>query len=675
MAKKNSGGGAALVGLIVLGIIVKYWAIFFPLAVLGLIIWGLAKLAKSRSTPETRPSTIAAKTTSQTALDLTRPQKTSAPPAKTAIPIPTLKIEVTTNYQSHSPPKESPYVPPYRTDTTIYGASAQPVLPNSVWIPRGRTVENDGYTIRDGLIYFGCGLRNIRGWGVEPALIDPSLPIDKGNPDRAGSNMDYCPSYAQIHPSSRAAYLEWLSTGKNDPSAYIGYVFLYFYGLERRALIDIRESALAHWDTTESGVLRKTGDEAKESASAQAELDEIIAESKRLLSVYGHNGSFGSYCSSFIDVIETLKSKERLYAKPPMYSPPCNDIPFSVKIALGQMAVDGMLLPAEWACAWVETDPMAYLRTPAKRCREEFRKLFRLKYAEKFKAGCKLKQNKTKLKFFYRAASASFGGQLEIPIKGLPDVTVLNEPITTLRLIAYWCTNELDAYSRHMGRKNSSRNSIEAITLLPQTLIEQHENKEYRNLSNWLNDLSISAQPVKVDFDQLLRLTPSISRDGFGKREATSLALALSRMGVGIEPDARFGNLLPKAGESVVLFKIAESAPSSPSPEYSAAMVLMHLASSVASADGTVSPEEERHLKEHIEAWLHLSTDERTRLKAHTQWLLTSFPGMNGIKKRMEELKMEQKESIARFLVSVAQADGYVDPTEIKVLSKIIAVP
>ena len=40
--------------------------------------------------------------------------------------------------------------------------------------------------------------------------------------------MGYWPSYSSISPEARAAYLGWLSTGKSDPQADIGYVFLYF---------------------------------------------------------------------------------------------------------------------------------------------------------------------------------------------------------------------------------------------------------------------------------------------------------------------------------------------------------------------------------------------------------------------------------------------------------------
>jgi tellurite resistance protein len=164
---------------------------------------------------------------------------------------------------------------------------------------------------------------------------------------------------------------------------------------------------------------------------------------------------------------------------------------------------------------------------------------------------------------------------------------------------------------------------------------------------------------------------PSIKPEGFGKKEATALANLLAKMKVGIEPDPRFGNFIPKAGQDVVLFKISDNAPNSPSTEYSAATVILHLASAVASADGSIDSAEERHLEEHVETWLHLSPDEKTRLRAHTQWLLSAFPGMNGVKKRIEVLKQGQKESLGRFLVGVAQADGYIDPTEMKTLTKI----
>ena len=96
------------------------------------------------------------------------------------------------------------------------------------------------------MIYVGRGLRACREFGgVEPALIDPKLPVDWDDPDVDGDLMSYWPSYSSIEPSSRAAYLEWLSTGRSDPNAYIGYVFLFFYGIERRLLQDAQDDPVS----------------------------------------------------------------------------------------------------------------------------------------------------------------------------------------------------------------------------------------------------------------------------------------------------------------------------------------------------------------------------------------------------------------------------------------------
>ena len=57
--------------------------------------------------------------------------------------------------------------------------------------------------------------------------------------------MSYWPSYSDIDPGCRATYLEWLANGRRDPDIDIGYVFLFFYGLERRVFFDAQHSSTA----------------------------------------------------------------------------------------------------------------------------------------------------------------------------------------------------------------------------------------------------------------------------------------------------------------------------------------------------------------------------------------------------------------------------------------------
>ena len=117
-------------------------------------------------------------------------------------------------------------------------------------------------------MYIGNGAKSVDGYETEPCLIDPRLPVGWKRPDWAGDTMGYWPSYDRIDRRARAAYLNWLIDGRLDKSAYIGYVFLFFYGLERRLLVDLG----ADFGHPDAAVL--------------------VAEIERLVGIYGDNRSF-----------------------------------------------------------------------------------------------------------------------------------------------------------------------------------------------------------------------------------------------------------------------------------------------------------------------------------------------------------------------------------------------
>ena len=112
---------------------------------------------------------------------------------------------------------------------------------NDRWILPGEEILVGGYTISGGYLYVGTSLQaSSEPWqsNVNPSLININFPIAKTNPDTKGDKMSYWPSYSEIEPDCRLAYLQWLASGKKNPNASIGYVFLYFYGIERRVVID-----------------------------------------------------------------------------------------------------------------------------------------------------------------------------------------------------------------------------------------------------------------------------------------------------------------------------------------------------------------------------------------------------------------------------------------------------
>jgi uncharacterized tellurite resistance protein B-like protein len=501
------------------------------------------------------------------------------------------------------------------------------------------------YTLPGGMLYVGEGLASVAGHGVEPALIDPSLPVNRSNPDRGGAGMTYWPSYSSISRECRAAYLDWVAAGRRDPSAYIGYVFLFFYGLERRALADTLRS-----------------EQAKQDVPA------IIREVEELLQVYGGNSSFRGYASQFLDVLKLIPA-DGGEVEPPM-EPVGYELPISVRVGIGRIVAAGKPLPADWALSWFLTHPETYLRTPAKRCPQEFRDLFRLRYARAFSDGLMLKPNRSKLKLAIRPASASFGGQVEVSID-LPDIAALTAPLSKLRQIGEGCAADLDAFSRWVGRNPEALKTVAAVAMLPSELAKTHESQEARGLWDWIEKTLGPHDRAICRTDDLLRLCPSFGSGKLAKSEAVLLAQFLEKGGYGIEPDVRFGGAPLAPGGMAVIFKFPADAAPVASPQYASATVLLHLAVAVSAADGSISPAEEKHLEEHMQRSLTLSNTERVRLSAHLSWLMQSRPSLTSLRKRLETLDARQRLSMAEFIIGVAGADGQISPEEIRTLGKI----
>jgi len=527
---------------------------------------------------------------------------------------------------------------------------AAPVDPDSVWVSAGRSVTIAGRKIDGGLLYVGDVLPPVGAWRtVEPALINPTLPVADASADYVGGVMPYWPSYSDISPTCRAGYLEWLADGRRRPDANIGYVFLFFYGLERRLLADTERSA-----------------------AARAEVETILGEIERLLRIYGENHSFRSYAGGLVDVKRVSTAKRLLYELPPPSGRTGYELPTALRVGIGQLIMDGKPIPVDWAWSWLSCHPEVYLRTPASRCSVEFRRLFERQYREKFGAGMILKPSKTKLALTYRPASSSFGNSVTFPVDDLPDVAALSAPVQKLREIAEQCTDKLDAYSRWLGRNPDGSGTLAAAALLPAELLLDKSSEDLDGIRQWLeSNLQHGRESVTVPAPDLLRLWSPAAGSKFTRKDAVGLAQILAKLGYGLEPDVRFGGPALDAEAKAVIFGLSEGAPATPSPAYSAAILSLHLAATVATADGTVTTEETQHLEEHLESALHLSAPERQRLRSHLAWLLADRPGMAGLKKRVDALSQPQRRGLTQLLVAIAGADGHFDPEEITALTKI----
>jgi tellurite resistance protein len=512
------------------------------------------------------------------------------------------------------------------------------------WVPAGVAIEIAGLTLPGGMLYVGKELRAPAGGGSDPALIDPRLAVDCRNPDWSGSTVGYWPSYSSISAQARGAYLTWLAGGRSHPGVPISWVFLFFYGLERRVIVD-----------------------AADAGPAAEDRQPIAAEVRRLLAVYGGDSSFHYYATQFLLLIEALSPR----AGPPGAAPPRTAsswfIPLQLRSGLGRYAAEGRPVPADWALSWAHFHPDIYPRTPAQRCPSEFEQLFRARYAMRHGAGLEVQPENILHRHTYVAASP---GIRQVSISsGLPDVLQLTAPTTALKALVEECTDALDAYSRYLGRHPAAKGTLPATALLPAELVDRN-NSEVLRLTAWVDERLGQHRQAVVDGRQLCSFWPAADPGNLAKAGAVSFAQLLGTLGVGVEPDVRLGGPVLNAGPAVI-FRAAPGQPAAPSAAYAAATLVLHLAAAVSLAGGRASGAERAQLRSGIAAAMHLTEPERVRLAAHLEWLLAGEARLTGISRRLDVLEQPQRESIADLLVTVAAADGVISPAEITALIKI----
>jgi len=513
----------------------------------------------------------------------------------------------------------------------------------SAWVPSSETASVAGHNI-GGMVYVGTPpLLNSYGYRDKcRAYIDPSLPVARSGTDKAGDGMPYWPGYSDISPQCRATYLDWLASGRNDASYNPGYMFLYFYGLERRCFVD----------------------------QSDEEIAEIVGEVRRLQSLYSDNHSVKRYLGEFLDFVMLFETD--ISAIEPIFERQGWDLPLTLKYAIGARIDKGENLTPDWLLSWFICHPESNLRTPATRCRDEFIALFRMRFDERFPDGLKVTKPRKKLTASYRAASSEFQGSANPTVDGkpVPDISGLRKPIEIAQELADEVMNDLDKLSRFLGRNPEGRGSVEAHALMPTELWEAFPSEEMDRLKFWASDV--------VDRGGLVPLKEVIGRlegetnEKIAKRQMTGAADALARLGFGLAPDPRFALRSPKAEELVVLFSLGEPIErlEEVSDSYRNALMELALGSFVAHADGRIAEPERRALEDQVSA-AALSDQERRRLRANLEWFLTVPPDMALLRRKLKDVGQDSQAAMRAALVGAAHADGIIHSDEVASIEKI----
>ncbi|WP_305097000.1 TerB N-terminal domain-containing protein [Croceibacterium aestuarii] len=522
------------------------------------------------------------------------------------------------------------------------------------WVPKGQTVTIGGRAI-DGMVYVGSPPKvSSHGYGERcRAYIDPSLSVASFGSDMEGDGMSYWPGYSTIPAVCRATYLDWLAGGRQDVTVNPGFLFLFFYGLERRFLVD-----------------QPSDDEKRE----------VVAEVERLKSLFSANYSVQRYLGEFLDIARIMAmggiSLDDATLKQAILENRSWDLPFSLKFALGGMIAEGKAFDAEWLHLWLHCHPERRLRTPAERCGDEFKALFKLKFDALYPDGLKVRTPRKLLKIDYRAASGEFNCSVNLTAGdggdvAIPDVTDLRSPVQKAQKIADEAMDELDKFSRYLGRNPDGRGTIEAQALLPAGLWSLFPSDELEELKDWAHE-QVAAGGLVPALDVLSRLEGE-TPEKLGKRNLTGAADALARIGFGMAPDPRFSLRGPKIDEPVVIFELGEPVEQleDVSPAYRTELFELALATFVAHADSKIVEAERRALREKIEATRGLTELERKRLHANLEWYLDVPPDMSWLRSKLKDAGAEHHLALRAAVVAIAHADSVIQSEEVACIEKI----
>lgn len=510
------------------------------------------------------------------------------------------------------------------------------------WVGPAETAVVHGRNIGD-MVYVGTppGARQGagRGW------IDPSLPIAPTARDIAGKGMPYWPSYSSIPADCRATYLDWLGRGRADAGYDAGYMFLYFYGLERRFLQD---------------------------NPPEAEGRAILAEVERLAAVYAASGSARRYLGEFAGLARAMLdgAPER-----PAPSRTGFEVPFDLLFGLGAQLAAGRPLSHDWLLAWWLNHPDRQVATAMRRCEPEFRLLFGILFYRRYPGGLVVKAPLRPLVAQYRAASGEFSHEFQPLIEGrpVPDVSSMRDPLAVAQSIANEAGAMLDDLSRLLGRDSAQRGSLRAFAVQPPELDAAFPCGAVDALRDWA--AARVAGGGLVPLSQLLvRIDGAPAPDRVNRRQMAEVARVLSRAGIGLAPDCEHGSAMPEINDPVLLYlpdEPVDAAAGAVSGAYRDGLVMIGVGTLIAQADGEVSSPEYRSLVDMIDGLEGLHPGEARRLRANLDWLIAVPAVLTQLRGRLKQILPEEHESLRTTLSGIARSDGQLHPEEVTGLARV----
>lgn len=533
-------------------------------------------------------------------------------------------------------------------DTARISSSSQRVwAPKNVGTARfygpGTTLRFDRGQVASPLVYVCKGKLAEIGDG---SLIETGLPVARFEA-RPLDRLPYWPSYRGADPTQRAHYIDWLLAGRSDPNVAIGYVFIYFYGLERRILVDHADHAA------------------------------VVNEVMRLLKTYGNSPSLALYASGFLWTAIWLGSKRGPLDRTVLLEAmrrTTNWTEQTLNLSLAAFTQTQTHINAEVAYVIARHDVRFPRSIVAQRNAGLHSDAFAKRFASRYPEGLRLTNGPHERRLEYFPASATLGRLYDhggpLADERVPSMSAYSLQFQPLVEIWSAATDELKAYDRKHRKNDGVMVTAEEYEALPENLRQgdhPHFDSWYAVMSRYITDDGWTVVPVS----ELAQLEAIPECFKLTKSQSIRLATTAQHMGLALEPDPRITGRAFAWGDRVSVFPSTDELRDDLAV-YHGAAILLELGMGIAAADGQIDEVELGRLASHLNSQFDLSSQDSTRL-AHLRYLLSKTPSQGAAAARAlrKSHSVEQRRVVGEFLVGIAAADGQIGLPEVKALVKV----
>ena len=559
-----------------------------------------------------------------------QPQARPAQPAATARPVATAQPAQRTPVQTPAPGVFQPKTH-WPTVAALSWAGAEMLLQVQSWtLPTPLTYWSEGRLRED-----------------EASCIDRSLPVGQPVREQVGA-LGYWPRYSCLSPQQRGNYLAWLASGRQTVIADVGYAFIFFYGLERRVLVDRQDLYPALCEVARlleqypgSASFQSYGRRFVAYALAQAGLDQLS----------------DTWCSFLVEKAGLLRHPEGLAA------------------ALAWQHQRELPLPVAWALRVAELDERTGGGVVLERVRPQFEALFAQKFATRFPEGFQLRCAKRAETLSYHPGSPSLlqshlRADVLAPVR-IPHVLGIASQFKPVVELWNECLEELRPLARQVGKgvAVSSRAAYDALPPALQAVTEHPDAARWQSVAaRHGKGHGVSLAPV-AEVAVLVDCTAESKLTG---KQSLELAATAEQAGFAIEPDTRSTRRPYSVTDRVALYREERLATvESVEGAYPAAALVLELGIAMAAADGEIEAAEVTHVTQFIEGQFQLTAAQSRRLEALRLLFQAHPPSLGAIGSRLQAiLSSEQRETLLTFLIGVAAANGTIDRAETALLRK-----